>query len=142
MADTCDLKEPEVFYPVCARVRGLGVHVVTPNGQEWRSAVIDAPFYAASTPQAFYAFLEAAAAKDPNALKQYAAVHPEILTFIEWVAGLTYTVVECSRHSKTDENNRITSTIQVFQRTDIKREMLLVKCVVNSNDYRRASSIL
>ena len=68
-----------------APVRGLGIRILTPSGQEWRSAMIDAPVFAAPTPQAFFAFLEAAASKDPNAFKQYAAVHPEILTFVDWV---------------------------------------------------------
>ena len=68
-----------------AQVRGLGVRIVTPNGQEWRSAMIDAPIFAAPTPQAFFAFLEAAANEDPNAIKQYRAVHPEIVTFVDWV---------------------------------------------------------
>lgn len=68
-----------------AQVRGLGIRILTPSGQEWRSAMIDAPVFAAPTPQAFFAFLEAAASKDPNAFKQYAAVHPEILTFVGWV---------------------------------------------------------
>jgi catalase len=68
-----------------AQVRGLGIRILTPNGQEWRSAMIDAPFFAAPTPQAFFALLEAGASKDPNAFKQYAAVHPEILTFVDWV---------------------------------------------------------
>jgi catalase len=68
-----------------AQVRGLGIRILTPNGEEWRSAMIDAPFFAAPTPQAFFALLEAGASKDPNAFKQYAAVHPEIVKFIQWV---------------------------------------------------------
>lgn len=68
-----------------AQVRGLGIRILTPGGQEWRSAMIDAPVFAAPTPQAFLAFLEATASKDPNAFKQYAAVHPEILAFVDWV---------------------------------------------------------
>ena len=39
------------------RVRGLGLRISTPDGQEWRTAMIDAPFFAVSTPQAFYEFL-------------------------------------------------------------------------------------
>jgi catalase len=35
------------------RVRGLGLQISTPDGQEWRAAMIDAPFFAVSTPQAF-----------------------------------------------------------------------------------------
>jgi len=68
-----------------AQVRGLGIRILTRDGQEWRSAMIDAPVFAAPTPQAFFAFLNAAASKDPNAFKQYSTAHPEILTFIGWV---------------------------------------------------------
>ena len=76
--------DPHIPDPM-APVRGLGIRILTPKGQEWRSAMIDAPVFAAPTPQAFFAFLQAAASKDSNALKQYAAVHPEILTFVDWV---------------------------------------------------------
>jgi catalase len=68
-----------------AQVRGLGIRTTTPDGQEWRSAMIDAPIFAAPTPQAFFALLKASASKDPNAFKQYRAEHPEILTFGAWV---------------------------------------------------------
>jgi catalase len=47
--------------------------------------MIDAPVFAAPTPQAFFALLTASASKDPNAFRQYSAVHPEILTFVGWV---------------------------------------------------------
>ena len=36
------------------RVRGMGLRIATPDGQEWRSAMIDPPFFPVSTPQAFY----------------------------------------------------------------------------------------
>lgn len=68
-----------------AQVRGLGIQITTPDGQVWRSAMIDAPIFAAPTPQAFYQFLMAAGSKDPNAFKTYSAAHPEILTFVGWV---------------------------------------------------------
>jgi catalase len=68
-----------------AQVRGLGIRILTPSGQEWRSAMIDAPVFAAPTPQAFVAFLNAASSKDPNAFRQYSTAHPEILTFIDWI---------------------------------------------------------
>jgi catalase len=67
-----------------AQVRGMGIRITTRDGQEWRSAMIDAPIFAASTPQAFFALLRASASKDPNAFKQYSAEHPEILTFGGW----------------------------------------------------------
>jgi catalase len=68
-----------------AQVRGFSMQITTPDNQQWRSAMIDAPVFAAPTPQAFYEFLTAAGSKDPNAIKQYVAGHPEILTFIGWV---------------------------------------------------------
>lgn len=74
-----------------AQVRGLGVQITTPDGQQWRSAMIDAPFFAASTPQSFYEFLTASASKDPNAFKDYSSAHPEIFAFIGWVKSHAHT---------------------------------------------------
>jgi catalase len=78
--------DPTVPY-ASAQARGVGIRIVAPDGQEWRSAMIDAPFFAAPTPQAFYQFLTAAGSKNPDAVKDYAAVHPEIMAFIGWVKG-------------------------------------------------------
>jgi len=39
------------------RIRGLGISVSTPDGQEWRSAMIDAPVFPVSTPPGFYELL-------------------------------------------------------------------------------------
>ena len=47
------------------RVRGLGIRITTPDGQEWRSAMIDAPIFPVSTPQAFYELLTASEARTP-----------------------------------------------------------------------------
>ena len=67
------------------RVRGLGLRVVAPDGSEWRSAMIDAPFFAVSTPEAFYALLQALGRKDdPDAMKQFIAAHPEFAAFGAW----------------------------------------------------------
>jgi catalase len=68
-----------------AQLRGLGMRITTPDGHEWRSAMIDAPVFAAPTPLAFFEFLTASASKDPGVFKQYSSAHPEILTFIAWV---------------------------------------------------------
>ena len=73
------------------RVRGLGLQISTPDGQEWRTAMIDPPFFAASTPQAFYALLLAAASKDPDAMKTYAGAHPEIAAFGAWAHSAPWT---------------------------------------------------
>jgi len=58
------------------RVRGMGLQISTPDGQEWRSAMIDPPIFPVSTPQAFYELLIASASKDPDAMKKFAAAHP------------------------------------------------------------------
>ena len=76
--------DPKIPDPM-AQLRGLGIRIATPDGREWRSAMIDAPVFAAPTPRAFFEFLTASSSKDPNAFKQYSSAHPEILTFISWV---------------------------------------------------------
>ncbi len=73
------------------RVRGLGLRIQTPDGQEWRTAMIDPPVFPASTPQSFYDLLLASGSKDPNAMKAYAAAHPEIAVFGEWAASAPWT---------------------------------------------------
>ncbi|HEY3849831.1 MAG TPA: catalase, partial [Steroidobacteraceae bacterium] len=60
-----------------ARVRGMGLQISASNGEEWRTAMIDAPVFAVSTPQAFYQLLLASKSKDPNAMPTFAAGHPE-----------------------------------------------------------------
>ncbi|MGD0491238.1 MAG: catalase family peroxidase [Steroidobacteraceae bacterium] len=66
------------------RVRGLGLQISAPNGEAWRSAMINAPVFAVSTPQAFYQLLLASKSKDPNAMPTFAAEHPEIAGFAAW----------------------------------------------------------
>jgi catalase len=66
------------------RVRGLGLRIAPPDGQEWRSAMINAPVFAVSTPQAFHGLLLAAGSKDPNALPAFAKANPEFGAFAQW----------------------------------------------------------
>ena len=73
------------------RVRGMGLQISTPDGQEWRSAMIDPPIFPVSTPQAFYELLLASASKDPNAMKKFAAAHPEIAGFGAWDKSAPWT---------------------------------------------------
>jgi catalase len=74
------------------RVRGIGVQIATPDGQEWRMAMIDLPFFPVATPQAFYELLVASAKKDdPNAMKNFAAAHPEIGAFGAWAGSAPFT---------------------------------------------------
>jgi catalase len=66
------------------RVRGIGLRISTPDGQEWRTAMINAPVFTVSTPRAFYELLLAAGSKDPNAMKAFAAANPEFAGFAAW----------------------------------------------------------
>lgn len=76
--------DPKAADPT-VRVRGLGLRVTAPDGSEWRTAMIDAPFFAVSTPEAFYALLQAAGRKDdPDAMKRFIAAHPEFAAFGAW----------------------------------------------------------
>jgi catalase len=70
-----------------AQVRGFSFRILTPNGQEWRSAMLEAPTFASATPQDFFHFLSAAGSKDPNDIKTFLGAHPETLAFIGWVKG-------------------------------------------------------
>ena len=71
---TADPKAPDAT----VRVRGMGLRLSTPDGQEWRTAMVDPPFFPVSTPQAFYDLLLASASKDPSAMRTFAGAHPEI----------------------------------------------------------------
>ena len=73
------------------RVRGMGLRIVTPDGQEWRSAMIDLPFFPVATPQTFYELLLASASKDPDAMKTFGATHPEFATFGAWAGSAPWT---------------------------------------------------
>jgi catalase len=75
-----------------ARVRGLGLRVVAPDGQEWRSAMIDAPFFPVATVTGFYDLQRALADKsNPDAMKTFAAAHPEIGAFGKWAGSAPFT---------------------------------------------------
>ena len=73
------------------RVRGLGMQISAPDGQEWRSAMIDPPVFTVSTPQAFYELLLASGSKDPNAMKAFVAAHPEFAKFADWAKNAPWT---------------------------------------------------
>lgn len=77
---TADANAPDAT----VRVRGLGISISTPDGQEWRSAMIDPPMFAVSTPQVFYELLRAEGSKDPNAINEFAEAHPEFAAFGDW----------------------------------------------------------
>ncbi len=73
------------------RVRGLGLMITAPDGQEWRMAMINPPFFPVSTPQAFYDLLLASASKDPNAMPTFAKANPEIVKFGDWAKSAPWT---------------------------------------------------
>jgi catalase len=73
------------------RVRGMGLRISTPDGQEWRSGMINPPIFAVSTPQGFYELLLASASKNPDTMKTFAAAHPEIAAFGAWATSGPWT---------------------------------------------------
>jgi catalase len=87
-----NLGTPDANAPdATVRVRGLGVSIATPDGEEWRSAMINPPVFAVSTPQAFYRLLRASHSTDPNAMKAFAAAHPEFAKFGDWAKNGPWT---------------------------------------------------
>src|SRR6516162_4789812 len=72
------------------RVRGMGLQISTPDGQEWRSAMVNPPIFPVSTPQAFYELLLASGSKDPDAIKTFAAAHPEFAGFADWAGSASW----------------------------------------------------
>jgi len=85
---TADPKAPDAT----VRVQGLSLRIVAPDGSEWRSAMIDLPMFPVATPQAFYGLLQASADKnDPDAMKNFAAAHPEFGAFVAWAGSAPWT---------------------------------------------------
>jgi catalase len=73
------------------RVRGMGLQISPPDGQEWRAAMIDPPFFPVSNPRAFYGLLLASASKDPNAMATFIAANPEFANFAAWAKSAPWT---------------------------------------------------
>jgi catalase len=73
------------------RVRGLSLSITMPDGQEWRSAMVNPPVFPVATPQSFYELLVASGSKDPDAMKTFAAAHPEFATFGAWAESAPWT---------------------------------------------------
>ncbi len=71
------------------QIRGLGLELTTPNGQIWRTAMINLPVFPMNTPQAFYDRLVAAAPDpatgkpDPSKMMAFLADHPETVAALE-----------------------------------------------------------
>src|ERR1700733_6411868 len=73
------------------RVRGFGLMISTPDGQEWRMAVVDAPFFPVARDEAFRALQIASASKEPDAMAKFAGAHPEIAAFGGWAKSAPWT---------------------------------------------------
>lgn len=73
------------------RVRGFAFRIATPDGQEWRSAMIDLPFFPVSRPEELYELTVASDSKDPGAMPAFAAAHPELGKFGAWVKSAPWT---------------------------------------------------
>ena len=84
---TADIKAADAS----VRVRGMGLQIAAPGGQLWRMAMIDAPFFPVSTPQGLYGLVVASGSKEPDAMKTFAAAHPEIAHFGAWAQSAPWT---------------------------------------------------
>ncbi|WP_426616080.1 catalase family peroxidase [Bradyrhizobium sp. McL0616] len=73
------------------RVRGLGLQIAAADGEEWRMALINPPFFAVSTPQAFHDLLIASGKKDPEAIKTFIQANPEFAAFAAWAKTAPWT---------------------------------------------------
>src|SRR3984957_2178002 len=87
-----NLASPNLSAPdATVRVRGMGLQITASDGQVWRTAMIDAPFFPVSTPEALYALTVASGSKDPNAMKNFVAAHAELATFGAWAQSAPWT---------------------------------------------------
>jgi len=82
-----------------AQARGFALRIVAPDGQEWRSAMLDARF-SPPHPAGLLSIPDGRGQQESRCGQDYAAVHPEIMTFIGWVKG----------HARTESWPRIAST--------------------------------
>lgn len=73
------------------RVRGMGLQISTDDGEIWRSAMINAPFFPVSTPEAFYELLRVSGSKEPNAMATFVAGHPDFAAFGTWANSSDWT---------------------------------------------------
>jgi catalase len=73
------------------RVRGMGLRITSTDGQEWRMAMINPPFFPVATPQGFYELLRASGSKQPDAMKDFSAAHPEFSSFVTWAKSAPWT---------------------------------------------------
>jgi catalase len=89
-----NLGTPDADAPdATVRVRGMGLQISGgDDGQDvWRTAMINAPVFPVSTPQAFYELQVASKSKDPNAMAAFGETHPEISAFAHWAKDAPWT---------------------------------------------------
>jgi len=71
-------------------IRSMALRFAQANGQQWRTGMNDTPVFAVSTPQAFFAQLQASqpdpatGKPDPKKLAAFFASHPETAAFRAW----------------------------------------------------------
>jgi catalase len=73
------------------RIRGMAIRISTPDGQEWRSAMIDVPFFPLATPPELYELTVASTSADPKAIPAFAATHPKLVRFGAWAKTAPWT---------------------------------------------------
>jgi catalase len=73
------------------RVRGMGLQIAAADGEVWRTAMTNPPFFAVSTPRAFYDLLIASGSKDPEAMKAFIHANPEFSAFAAWAKTAPWT---------------------------------------------------
>jgi catalase len=84
---TADANAPDAS----VRVRGMGLQITAPNAEQWRTAMINAPVFTVSTPQAFYELLLVSESKAPDAMPRFVAAHPEFAGFAAWAKSGPWT---------------------------------------------------
>lgn len=76
-------------------VRALALRFTQADGQQWRTAMLNAPVFAFATPQGFYGNLVAhqpdprTGKPDPARIKAFNAAHPEMKPFMAWAHATT-----------------------------------------------------
>jgi catalase len=74
-------------------VRGLGLQFSLPDGEQWRTAMINLPVFPVRTPEAFYEQLLASkpdpdtGKPDPGKMKAFLARHPETVQALTVIEG-------------------------------------------------------
>jgi catalase len=77
-------------------VRGLGLALRPPHGEEWRMAIVDIPVFPVKTPQAFYDQLLASkpdpstGKPDPDKMKAFLLAHPETAQALTIIKAETF----------------------------------------------------